>query len=374
MTRQEQGASVDRTWRSRWLGADPVRQLRMRQQLTALAAMLASSLVFVLAARLAGTPDRWIQLWLGYSLGVMLLFSLLIRSGWSQRLRDPSMTRAQMLLALAAGASAYPMAGELRMLVLPMMMLILAFGMFGLRGRVVAGMAWAGLAMLAAAMVFAHWVWPRRFVPAQELATAAMALAAFSAMAVLTGRLSRIRERLTQQREQLNAALAHNAELASRDMLTGLHNRRHGEQQLRLALQRQRRTGAPLALAMIDLDHFKSINDRHGHAVGDAVLQAFARAAEPVLRGTDLLVRWGGEEFMLLLEGADARAAAVALQRLRDAVQACSVPAAGLRVAFRFSAGLAQAQPGEGAETLLQRADRALYAAKQQGRDRVVQA
>jgi diguanylate cyclase (GGDEF)-like protein len=304
----------------------------------------------------------------------MLVFLLLIRSGWSQRLRDPSMTRLQMISALAAGAMAYPMAGELRMLALPMMMLILAFGMFELRGRVVTAMAWAGLAMLAAAMLFSHWVWPRRYAPAQELATAIMALASFSAMAVLTGRLSRIRQRLTQQREQLNEALAHNADLASRDVLTGLHNRRHGEQQLLLALQRQQRQGTPLALAMIDLDHFKSINDRHGHAVGDAVLQAFARAAQPVLRGTDLLVRWGGEEFLLMLEADRPEVASVALQRLRDAVQGCTVPAEGQALGFRFSAGLTQARRGEDAETLLRRADAALYAAKQQGRDRIVQA
>ena len=374
MNQHDEGGAAHSVWRRRLLGADPLRQLRMRQQLTAFAAMLVSSGVFALAATLAQTPRPWILLWLAYSLGLMLVFLLLIRSGWSQRLRDPSMTRLQMISALAAGAMAYPMAGELRMLALPMMMLILAFGMFELRGRVVTAMAWAGLAMLAAAMLFSHGVWPRRYTPAQELATAIMALASFSAMAVLTGRLSRIRQRLTQQREQLNEALAHNADLASRDVLTGLHNRRHGEQQLLLALQRQQRQGTPLARAMIDLDHFKSINDRHGHAVGDAVLQAFARAAQPVLRGTDLLVRWGGEEFLLILETDSPEAASVALQRLREAVQGCTVPAEGQALGFRFSAGLVQARRGEDAETLLRRADAALYAAKQQGRDRIVQA
>ena len=157
MNQHDEGGAAHSVWRRRLLGADPLRQLRMRQQLTAFAA---------LAATLAQTPRPWILLWLAYSLGLMLVFLLLIRSGWSQRLRDPSMTRLQMISALAAGAMAYPMAGELRMLALPMMMLILAFGMFELRGRVVTAMAWAGLAMLAAAMLFSHWVWPRRYTPA----------------------------------------------------------------------------------------------------------------------------------------------------------------------------------------------------------------
>ena len=112
---------------------------------------------------------------------------------------------------------------------------------------------------------------------------------------------------------------------------------------------------------MVDLDHFKRVNDRHGHAVGDAVLVAFARAAEAALRDTDLVARWGGEEFLLVLEGSDPLAAETALARLRATVAEVAVPAGDELLRFTFSAGLTPWQAGDTAARWLDRADRALY-------------
>lgn len=160
--------------------------------------------------------------------------------------------------------------------------------------------------------------------------------------------------------------------LSRTDALTGLVNRRGFEEGLQQALLRARRSGEPLALLLLDVDHFKRFNDQHGHPAGDRALQILAQGMRDAgaRRGDDICARWGGEEFVLLLEGCApelARERFAALQAwLRD-----SEPAAQLAAPMTVSAGLAMARPEERPETLLQRADDALYRAKQGGRNRV---
>lgn len=149
--------------------------------------------------------------------------------------------------------------------------------------------------------------------------------------------------------------------LARHDALTGLENRRAFDEELPRELSRANRSGRPLSIAMIDLDHFKLYNDAHGHQAGDELLASAARAWSDVLRADDRLVRYGGEEFVLLLPDCELDGALVIAERIRELVpggQTCSV-------------GVAQWRPGESAESLLRRADDALYDAKRDGRDRV---
>jgi diguanylate cyclase (GGDEF)-like protein len=150
--------------------------------------------------------------------------------------------------------------------------------------------------------------------------------------------------------------------LARTDALTGVANRRAGEEALDRALALADRRDAPLSVVMLDLDHFKAYNDRRGHGAGDLLLQRTARAWRHELRASDLLARWGGEEFLAVLPDCSlADAAVVVAERLRAAVPA---PAT-------CSAGVARRAPAEPRDDLLRRADRALYAAKGEGRDRV---
>jgi diguanylate cyclase (GGDEF)-like protein len=244
--------------------------------------------------------------------------------------------------------------------------------MFPLRGATSMRLALLALASLTAAIGFAHFVWPRRFDPVDELVHAATAALGFLGMAVVAGRLQRIRQRLAAQREQLHRALGRIEAMARRDALTGLFNRGEGDAMLRAALARHRRNGTCLQVAMIDLDHFKQINDEHGHAAGDAVLRDFARQAIASLRGTDSIARWGGEEFLVLLDDADVDVARQVLERLLQKVQAQPVGFEGKQLHYSFSAGLAQAWPHDGAEQAVDRADRALYRAKRAGRGRVM--
>ena len=156
-------------------------------------------------------------------------------------------------------------------------------------------------------------------------------------------------------------------ELSSFDSLTGLLNRRVFEEQGRAELERARRYNHPVALLLMDADHFKSINDRHGHAQGDRVLVAVAEVVRSTLRTIDRVGRWGGEEFAAILPETNLRSAARAAERVRR--QAELALAAGRAVTL--SIGVTEVSPAETLEAALQRADTALYEAKRAGRNRV---
>jgi diguanylate cyclase (GGDEF)-like protein len=165
--------------------------------------------------------------------------------------------------------------------------------------------------------------------------------------------------------------LADLAEASRRDALTGLPNRRAFDEDLAREAARAERTGAAVAVVVLDVDRFKAVNDAHGHAAGDAVLRAVAARAAAAIRGGDLLARVGGEEFGILLPGADLARAADAAERIRAALAAAPVEAAGRALAVTASFGCAALAPGEPPEALVARADARLYEAKRDGRNRV---
>jgi two-component system cell cycle response regulator len=161
------------------------------------------------------------------------------------------------------------------------------------------------------------------------------------------------------------------ARLARRDPLTGLPNRRALEEELSRAVARAVRAASPLAAIVLDVDRFKQVNDTHGHAAGDGVLAAVAARAAGALRAGDLLARIGGEEFAVVLAGADLAAAAEAAERIRAAVAAAPLGAEERALAVTVSLGCAELAAGEDGPALLARADARLYDAKRAGRNRV---
>ena len=156
------------------------------------------------------------------------------------------------------------------------------------------------------------------------------------------------------------------------DGLTGLANRRHCEDTLDAEIARAYRFGGPLAIVLGDLDDFKSVNDEHGHPVGDTVLREFSRLLENSVRDVDVAGRWGGEEFLLVLPGTD-RAGAVRLaERVRQYLQDRTLlTPEGVPVRITASFGVAEHEPGWDVETLVASADEALYEAKRTGKNRV---
>ncbi|WP_374661357.1 diguanylate cyclase [Inhella sp.] len=205
---------------------------------------------------------------------------------------------------------------------------------------------------------------------------ALLALGAGLALLIVAERLLDRRERERARNAQLQALAEQMHRLAHTDALSGAANRRGFLQGVEAELARTLRGGLPLSLLMLDIDHFKRINDRHGHAAGDAAIAELARRCATQLRPYDLLGRLGGEEFAMLLPGADDDTACRVAERVRAQVQAEAVAAPGLAEALHMtvSIGVAAWQAGDDADTLLARADAALYAAKQAGRNRVVRA
>lgn len=160
--------------------------------------------------------------------------------------------------------------------------------------------------------------------------------------------------------------------LASQDGLTGLPNRRRTAELATAALAEAGAAQTPLTIAVIDMDHFKVINDRCGHAAGDFVLKEFARVGREALRTNDVLGRWGGEEFLLIMPDATLEVALASLERMRTLVFGIHLPASGAGLRVSLSAGLASSlEHGQSLDELIARADSALYAAKNEGRDLV---
>jgi diguanylate cyclase (GGDEF)-like protein len=160
--------------------------------------------------------------------------------------------------------------------------------------------------------------------------------------------------------------------LAVTDELTGLKNRRYIMEQLEREYQRAIRTGAPLSLAIIDIDHFKKVNDTFGHAFGDAVLKSVARDMRESLRTYDLLARIGGEEFLIASPGSSIEEAAALAERIREKIKGKTISNRNHSISVTVSAGVTSLNGQDAkAESMLARADDALYQAKQGGRDRV---
>jgi diguanylate cyclase (GGDEF)-like protein len=191
------------------------------------------------------------------------------------------------------------------------------------------------------------------------------------AMSLVAMWISAMRSRISSQAKKLRHTLLQAQALATTDGLTGLLNRRRMLAHLDEELAQAAQTRRPVCVAIIDLDHFKRINDWHGHRAGDEVLQGFSAFALRQLRQVDKLARWGGEEFLLLLPHVQHEQARVALERLCQQV-AQQPMGEQHHVPITVSVGLAQWTPGEDLACWLDRADRALYEAKQSGRNRCV--
>ncbi|WP_386082332.1 diguanylate cyclase [Vreelandella sp. F11] len=174
------------------------------------------------------------------------------------------------------------------------------------------------------------------------------------------------RKQLEERLKQANERLDH---LAHHDELTELLNRRAGLQRLDEEIQRFKRYGTPFSIAMYDLDDFKTLNDTYGHSAGDSVLQQITALVSDILRDTDLHIRLGGEEFLIIMPGVNAQEAYLGMERVRESVAQPTFTEHQLTVTL--SSGIASYADGSGSR-LLDRADKAMYQAKQTGRNRVV--
>lgn len=359
--------------------ASPVRDARRVRhwQLQALAALLCQIggiLFMVIAARLGHASWAFVLVWAPLSMALTLWVLLGLSLGFGLRWRDPTLTVPQIAYSSVSAVACYAAVGPMRGPSLAMACLALVFSIFALSARQVRWLTAFVVSLYALAMgILPHWQ-PSRYPAGEELANFIIVLTVLPAFALLAGRQSNLRVQLNRQKSELQRALARLDEQAGQDELTGLMNRRRAVEKLQERCAQARR-GAGFCVALADLDHFKAVNDRCGHAVGDLVLRHFASELMPLLREGDVLARWGGEEFLLLLGGADPVQASQALERLRQHVESLAVPLPdGHLLRFTVSFGLTEYRPPEEGSEAVARADTALYQAKAQGRNRVVTA
>lgn len=356
------------------LGHDKALRVRTSMTLTSLVTYLLFAAVQhgeVMLGLLDAAESNWLT---AFNLTGALGFLALVRSGLSLRLvpPEPSLTMPQMVFAIVSISWSYAITGPARGGVISIMILVITFGMFILQPRQARSLAMLAVVLLAAVMLWRARTSPVRYPPRVEaihFLFVAVVLGGTSSLAI---RLGRLRARLAAQKNELADALALNRELATRDALTGLLNRRAMVELMAREHPRIERGQGPLAIALLDIDWFKRINDSLGHGAGDEVLRRFAAVLKAQLRAADAVARWGGEEFLLLMPGTHADDARGVLERLRHEVctgDALDGIAPGLKVSF--SAGVVEVAEGESQDAAIDRADRALYRAKQGGRNRV---
>ncbi len=353
------------------LTTDRRQRFRLAQAWLACLMMCFCVVALHVAAAFGLVEDGPIWWWSAASVAGMVVVVFFIRSGISARFADPAMTMQQMLYAVLCAAWAFSFAGAAHGVVGIILAVILMFGMFGLTSRQVIWVGVYTLAVFGLTMAISTQRHPEHYLFGEQVVYFLMLCIMVAGVGLLTVRLHNMRDRLRRQKVELEAALEHIHRLATHDDLTGLVNRRHMQELLENERMRLDRTEQDWCVALIDLDHFKSVNDAHGHAIGDEVLRALSRHAHTLIRRTDVLARWGGEEFVLLLPNTPITQASTSLERLREHFHANPLVVQGIELPVSFSAGLTEHLRGESVAQTLERADKLCYQAKTLGRNRV---
>lgn len=356
----------------RLLGPDP--HTRIRVAMTGASALI-SALYTVLVLLLAWVGFARVDLTVVWAATTLLLNAGVltsIRAGWTRQLADPALTQLQIRYAIVSTMVGYVLLGEARGISPAILSPVMMFGIFGLSARQMKANFVFALLCLAVGMGLVAWTEGARYRPLLELAYGVMFVLVLAGSTFVGLRIQHVRQRLQRQKYALGAALERINHLAAHDDLTGLLNRRRMSEVVQAERERCVRSRRPLVLALLDLDFFKLVNDRYGHAAGDAVLCAFAGRVLDNLRSTDVLARWGGEEFLLLLPETSLDGALVLLERVRREVAELCVETANGEISMTVSIGVAAGRVQDTMEQVLEHADEALYQAKAQGRDRVV--
>jgi diguanylate cyclase len=368
-----------------------LRQRRLRRQLMGAASWMMFVLPLAFAQWQGWMTMGWPKL-LVLTLAALLangLFYVAIHQGWTARFKDPSLTFwqifASQLLALWAVQGATP---QVRSLLITLFVASLFFGIFGLRTRqflALTATAFVGFSTIVLAETGWDWSSDAFRLELLQLLTLGMLLLW---LAFVGSHVAGLRAKLATRNAELAAAAARLKQLVSYDELTGVFNRRHLLNVLERERERSRRYGQRFSVVLLDLDHFKQINDTHGHATGDEVLRVFAarmvagarrmdwigradasESPEPAAGGA--FGRYGGEEFLLVLPETNLAGALRCVERLREQL-ATPFEIGDIALRVTFSAGVSEYRGDEAAAVTLARADEALYRAKSAGRNRTV--
>ena len=312
---------------------------------------------------------HWLELVLLGHLTIGAIAPLvIIRSGWSKRFKDPICLMEQCIWANLMLVAAHFFSPIGKGALLGVLCQVQAFGFPSFSPRQARYSGTAVLVMLVISWIgMSLWGGPG-FDAASEGLSMATACGVLLMLTWQSYNYARSREKNHTERKELELAIAGVERLTTIDTLTGLYNRQHLHEVLDHETMRGGIGSPGFCVALIDLDHFKQVNDTHGHQVGDEVLVGFAALAKTAFRDTDTVGRWGGEEFLIVMPGGSQ----MAIDRLLAAVAQAKLSSQASELRVTFSAGLTHHRVGETWADTLERADRALYAAKKAGRNQCI--
>jgi diguanylate cyclase (GGDEF)-like protein len=352
-----------------FLTADPLQRLRIRRSLL-------SVWVFVVCVGLIayaifmGIMDPHEGAILTSAIVVSCAgFYLALRSGLNLRFADPALTLPQTLAAITWIAGAYGTTNASHGGTLMLLALVLVFGIFSMNPRRARISGVYTVFIMGLVMLYKSWTAPLIYPAKVEWMYFVFVLTVVPTITTLSSQLANMRQRLKDQKTELGKALERIRDLATRDELTGLINRRQMNQVLVEHAALDKRSMVEFSVVVLDLDFFKRVNDTYGHRVGDEVLRNFAAEARRVLRETDVIARWGGEEFLLMMPEVPPGAPAIGIERLHRALAALQISATVPELRISFSAGITTYRSGELIEEAIERADQGLYQAKASGRN-----
>jgi diguanylate cyclase (GGDEF)-like protein len=300
-------------------------------------------------------------------LGAVIAFHIVFRSGLNARFREPSLTLPQLLISLLTMLVVAYLERATQIALVPFILITFSFGIFRMSTR--------SLILLSAGCLAAYFgvIMLRGHAEAYaypfhiDLVQWCVLALTLPGMILVGKQIQNLRQLLRATRYQLE----HYEEKSVRDDLTGLYNRRQLQAELEQAKLQADTMSVPFTICLIDIDHFKEINDNNGHLAGDTILKEFAKVARDSIRDTDVLGRYGGDEFLQILPDTDMKGAVMHAERLRVYAHFLNFEKVHAEKHISLSIGVAQYRSGDKILDLISRADAALYQAKQMGRNRV---
>ncbi|SEH84774.1 diguanylate cyclase (GGDEF) domain-containing protein [Stutzerimonas xanthomarina] len=326
-------------------------------------------------------PLSLVFVFLSLSILLNASFFLVFHLNLNLRYKDPSLTLAQIVASLVPPLIVmyYLDAGQARAILLLIAVVPALYGILALNTR---QFIYAVVIMVGSYLIVLACLWsnrPEALAGTLEYVQLFTLIVVLTQVALIGGYINSLRKRIRDRNlalntamEELNEALAVIRDMANRDDLTGLFNRRHLFDVLTKEVNRYQRVPGPFSVCMMDVDHFKLVNDIHGHQAGDHVLREVAANVQKQIRSIDCIGRWGGEEFLLVLPQTSIAGAVIKAERIRSSIEALRFPQIGEDFRVTVSLGVAEYHGDTGIEQTMALADAALYQAKSAGRNRVV--
>ena len=352
---------------------DPAQALRIRRFFIALAAY-GLWLILILYSHYLGLirlSISWTVILFGGLIVINVIFYILFRTGLNKKFPDPSLTVPQMVAATLGALLLIYFTDEIRALFLLIYFMTFIFGVFRFSLREFLSFAlftFCSYALLVLLLFHNH---PEQMDARIEILQLFIFGTVLFWFSLVGSYISSLRNRLSAANHELNHALKTIEDLATHDDLTQAYNRRHMHQELQRAKSIADRTGIPFSIAVLDLDHFKQVNDTFGHQKGDEVLKHVVNEISSRIRESDIIARCGGEEFIVIMIDTDIAGATKCAQKIHSGMNHIKFPGFPDSFSLTISIGVTAYRPVEAIDDMIFRADNALYRAKANGRDRV---